>query len=180
MRGMVPGLRSSAPFGPRLPAVLQEDELMSRFLLGFDESLAPMLATLDMLDSYLDPDLTPEDFLPWLAQWVGVDLPDSGETLRNRQTIRDAVPMHRARGTKKGLLAAVKVALPLTAEVSIDDSGGSAASTSPGTPFPGREPAGVLIRIKNVAGAELNLALIEATVREAKPAHIPHRIEVLP
>jgi phage tail-like protein len=34
------------------------------------EVLAPVVATIDCLGAYLDPALTPEDFLRWLGGWV--------------------------------------------------------------------------------------------------------------
>ena len=38
---------------------------------GLDEVLAPCPVTLDCLEAYFDPRLTPPDFLEWLAAWVG-------------------------------------------------------------------------------------------------------------
>ena len=68
MRGAIPGLDTSVPFGPMLPAIYQEDEFSMRFVAGFDDVLAPVLLALDCLIDYFDPALTPTDFLEWLAR----------------------------------------------------------------------------------------------------------------
>ena len=39
---------------------------------SFDDLLAPVLLTLDTFANYLDPATTPDDMIPWLAQWLGL------------------------------------------------------------------------------------------------------------
>lgn len=72
-RGSVDGLESSAPLSAMLPAVFADDDLAQRFVAGLDEVLAPILNTLDCLDSYFDPALTPADFARWLGTWIGAE-----------------------------------------------------------------------------------------------------------
>jgi len=56
----------------------------ARFCSAFDEVLAPVFATLDGLPAYLDPALASEDFLDWLADWVGLVLNESWSAQRGR------------------------------------------------------------------------------------------------
>jgi phage tail-like protein len=81
-------LRNPHPIGETFPGVYRDawhdEELRTgrspfgpRFVSAFDDVLSPILATLDNLDAYFDVDTTPEDFLPWLGQWVGASIDES-------------------------------------------------------------------------------------------------------
>ena len=54
-------LPSTRPLASFLPAMLQADDFCVRFTQGLDPVLAPVLATIDNLDAYLDPWLTPPE-----------------------------------------------------------------------------------------------------------------------
>jgi len=109
MRGTVAGLRSPHPLGPSLPSLYQDDDFAQRFLSGLDEVLAPVFSTIDNFDAYLDPNLTPDDFLAWLAGWVGIALDDGWDEPRRRaivarpRSVRG--PGRRARDRGGGSLA---------------------------------------------------------------------------
>ena len=72
-RAAIPGLVTAQPLIGRLPALYAQDGFTGRFAAGFDEVLAPVLATLDCIEAYWDARLAPEDFLDLLAAWVGAD-----------------------------------------------------------------------------------------------------------
>src|SRR5512139_3340989 len=130
MRGMVPGLTTATPVLDLLPAIYQEDSFTERFVGGFDDVLAPILATLDCLVSYFDPHLAPEDFLDWMAGWVGIEMEEGWGIERKRAVVATAVEMYRMRGTVAGLRANLQV---LTGgRVEIADSGGVGWSKDPG------------------------------------------------
>ncbi|HWM04696.1 MAG TPA: phage tail protein, partial [Actinophytocola sp.] len=146
MRGMVTGLANASPFIGMLPAVYQEDPFTERFVGGFDDVLAPVLATVDCLVDYFDPYLAPEDFLEWLASWVGIELEEGWPLERRRAVVATAVEMYRMRGTVAGLRANLGV---LTGgQVEIADSGGVAWSRSPGAPMPGEASPRLAVRIR--------------------------------
>lgn len=179
MRGMVPDLPSSVPLAPRLPAVLQEDAFLQRFLLGFDEALAPVFATLDGLNSYVDPQLAPEDFLAWLAGWVGMELDDTWPADQRRQVVANAAALHRRRGTARGIAEAVRLGVGGIASVTVRDNGGASYSTTPGAALPGTaSPRLVVTVVPETAGA-VDVRRLEAVVAGAKPAHVPHTVEVV-
>ena len=51
---------STRPIVSFLPAMLQADDFCVRFTEGLDPVLAPVLSTIDNIDSYVDPWLTPD------------------------------------------------------------------------------------------------------------------------
>ena len=72
MRGMIPELLSPHPLTETLPSLLREDPFAESLCASFDELLAPAILSLDTFVPYLDPETTPDDMLPWLAQWLGL------------------------------------------------------------------------------------------------------------
>jgi phage tail-like protein len=177
MRGTVANLDSRAPLGPMLPAIYQEDEFSMRFISGFDDVLAPVLLTLDCLIDYFDPQLTPADFLEWLAGWVGIEVDESWETARRRAAIATAVEMYRMRGTISGLRANLEVLSG--GQVEITDSGGVAWSTSPMGELPGQDSPRLAVRVSLPEVTERTTKAIDSIVATAKPAHVVHRVEVV-
>jgi phage tail-like protein len=107
-----------------LPATLQADEIVDRFLWAFEQILTGrnlfpennpgiiehsssnppgIEAVIDSIHTYFNPDLTPEEFLPWLASWVALSLRDDWKTPTKRKFIKQIVPLYRLRGTQEGL-----------------------------------------------------------------------------
>src|SRR5436189_6123155 len=82
-----------------LPAPFHEDEFVGQFLRVFETILAPIEQMVDMLPNYFDPWLTPEQLLPWLAGWVGLDLDENWPAARARALLRSMAELHRWRGT---------------------------------------------------------------------------------
>lgn len=176
-RGTVPGLPSPHPLGQLLPAVYLEDDFAQRFTAGLDEVLAPVLLTLDCLDSYLDPWLTPDDFLEWLASWVGVELDETWPPARRRALVTRAAWLHARRGTRAGLTEYLRLVTGLDVEVS--ESGGARWSTEPGAPPPGTYPPRLIVRVRTADPAGVDTARLERAVREARPAGLPYEIQVV-
>jgi len=115
-----------------LPAIMQEDLFMGRFLLAFEKILSGVkdlpsnqkiiqrnsenvpgleeiisrvetyFVPFDPLNS-VDPQETPDQFLPWLAGWVALSLRDDWELKAKRAFIQEIVKLYRKRGTKDGL-----------------------------------------------------------------------------
>jgi phage tail-like protein len=176
MRGSMNGLTSPYPIGTLLPAVYQEDPFAMRFTAAFDDVLAPVIATLDCLDAYIDPLLTPRDFLDWLASWVGYVIDENCPLARQRAVVADTAELYRRRGTLAGLRAQVE--LITGGQVEVVDSGGVKASTTPGDELPGEDVPRVAIRVL-VDEDTINSAAVEAAISTCKPAHVLHRLEVV-
>ncbi len=149
-RGTVPGLSSPYRIAEFLPSVYQEDDpFIQRFTAGLDEVLAPVLSTLDCMEAYVDPHLTPEDFLGWLGSWVGAVVDEETPLALRRAAVAHAAALHRSRGTLGGLQALVEL---LTGGL-VDQAGEQTLSA-------------------------MRMA-VEAAVAAAKPAHVAHSVEVV-
>jgi phage tail-like protein len=177
MRGLVPGLRSPHPLGPTLPALYQDDDLAQRFLGALDEVMAPIYGTIDNFDAYLDPRLTPDDFLPWLAGWVGIALDEGWEEDRRRAIIARAVDLYRMRGTASGLAGQVEIQTGGTVE--IVENGATGWSVDPGGELPGSPEPMVVIRVTVRDPKDVDAQRLDALVSSSKPAHVMHRIEIV-
>ncbi|MFD6226488.1 phage tail protein [Streptomyces sp. NPDC060232] len=180
-RAAVPGLPSRHPIGGQLPALYADDDFAQRFTAGLDTVLAPVFTTLDNLPSYFDPRLAPDDFLAWLACWVGgADDPDWPAALR-REAVARAVELHRWRGTRRGLVEALRLVLGVSADVSGD---GTAAWSRTAGSEPTPAPAGeVLVRVwprGPGASYEVDADRVRALVHSLCPVHTACRVEILP
>ncbi|WP_035791607.1 phage tail protein [Kitasatospora mediocidica] len=177
MRGTVPGLLIPYPIGGLLPAVYQEDSFTQRFTAGLDEVLAPVVSTLDCLDAYLDPALTPVDFLDWLGGWLGLDLAEHLTADRRRALLARAADLYRARGTAAGLREHLE--LVFGGRVEVTDTGGVVvgAAGSGWTDTGVQAQPALLVRI--APQAAVSPLLIEEFVARLKPAHVTHTVEVL-
>jgi phage tail-like protein len=174
MRGTVDGLATATPLVTRLPGVLQDDRFLELLCGAVDELLAPVLLTLDSLEAYVDPALTPEDFLPWLGGWVGFDAGAGWSAERTRHLIALATAMHAGRGTIEGVRFAVGVAAGAGATVVVEDTGGVSVSAVPDGRPPGGGPARVTVTITGpeTAAPEYQQRL-RAVVAAAVPASVP-------
>ena len=177
MRGVVDGLPSPHPVGETLPALYQEDGFALRFTSALDEVVAPVYSVLDNLDSYLDPNITPMDFVEYLAAWVGVELDEMWPEARQRELVSQAVELYRWRGTVRGLTALV--AIYAGVEPEIEESGGTTWSPTPGGELPGAAEPSLVVRVRVPKGDAVDADRLERIVAAAKPAHVPHTVEVL-
>jgi phage tail-like protein len=92
-----------------LPRAYGEDPFLGRFLLAFEALLTGLpdrpglQQAIEGVTELLDPATTGEEFLPWLAGWVGLVLRGDWDVPTRRRFIREIVPLYRLRGTKEGL-----------------------------------------------------------------------------
>ncbi|GEC09582.1 phage tail protein [Streptomyces spinoverrucosus] len=174
-RGTIPGLPTPHPIGRMLPAVYHEDPFAQSFTSGLDDIWAPVIATLDSLDAYIDPALAPEDFLNWLAGWLGITLDEDLPLATRRAVIARCAALYRCRGTATGLRQLLE--LVFDAQVQLIDSGGVAHSTEPGgADWPGDDTPRLAVRVTRARPPAP--ARVDAVVRAAKPAHVVHKTEV--
>jgi phage tail-like protein len=164
------------PLVQRLPGVFQDDDFTRRFVSAFDDAYAPVLATLDSLFCYFDPQLAPADFVDWLAGWVGVELDDSWTLEQRRRIVAGAALVHRQRGTRRGIEEALR--LGLGADVEVVDSGGCDWSETPGATTPGTAPPWVEVRIRVPDPDALDRRRVDALLEATKPAHVTHSYTV--
>jgi phage tail-like protein len=178
MRGAIDGLPSPYAFGRLLPAVYQEDEFVQRFLSGLDDVLSPVVAVIDNLEEYFDPELAPIDFVQYLATWVGVELDETWSDAAQRELVARAVELFRIRGTVDGLRQ--HVAIYTGVEPEIDESGGCVFSEVPNSPLPGSSEPRLIVRVRVPDPDAIDADRLDRLVASSKPAHLPHAIEVIP
>ena len=177
MRGLVEALPSPHPLASYLPAVyLEEDQFTARLTAAIDDSLAPIVSTLDNLAAYFDPRHAPEDFLGWLAGWVALELDETWDVARRRDAIARAVDLLRRRGTAAGL--ADEIRLVIDGEVEIAENGGSAWSLDAGSAMVGSARPSLAVRLRVRESAKVDLDRINRLIEAAKPAHVPHTVEL--
>lgn len=177
MRGAVPGLASAFPIVETLPALYQEDPLARDLTDAFDEVLAPAISTIDNLGAYLDPALTPDDFLDWLGGWVAALLDETWPIERRRAFVAQAADLHRRRGTVAGLVDHVRVFTD--GEVEVMEGGGAAWSVTSGGAPPGSARRSLHVRVTVARASDVDTARLDALVAAAKPAHLGHTVEVV-
>jgi phage tail-like protein len=181
VRGVIPGLVSPHPLGLALPAMFQEDSFAQRFVTALDDVLAPVPMVIDNLDAYLDPALTPPDFLPWLAGWVGLELDENWTEPVQRRLIAESAELYRWRGTRRGVVELLTQYLDLPADaIEILESGGASWSVVPGSAPPGTSEVRLTVRIHLDDPTTIDPARIDRLVTAAKPAHVTHEVEVVP
>lgn len=176
MRGNIPGLYSPHPLTDTLPSMLREDYFARALCGSFDELLAPAILTLDTFGSYLDPDTTPEDMLPWLAQWLGLGVDLNVEQPRQRHELQIAGSLNATRGTRRSIELVLENALGMPVEVS--ESGGARWTPSPGGDLPGTADPMIAVVVRPPSGTEVDLDRLDALVRSVKPAHVRHTVSV--
>jgi phage tail P2-like protein len=120
--------------------------------------------------------LAPPEFLVWLAEWVGLELDDRWPPERQRALVRRMIGLYRSRGTVDGLREHVE--LVTGGQVEVEDNGGVLWSTTPGTGFPDGEELLVTVRVHGMDHESVGVDAVDALVASAKPAHVPHRVEV--
>jgi phage tail-like protein len=170
-------LLSPHPLGHFLPGIYFEDDFTQRFTQGLDSVVSSLLSTLDNLEAYFDPDLSPADFISWLSGWVGLAGEPADTVEGRRQMIKRAVEIYRSRGTVQGLTEHIALAFGVTPE--IRETGGVSTSTTSRSALPG-SPDGELVVIVRVPDPQsFNRSGLDGFVRVNKPAHLPHRVEVL-
>jgi phage tail-like protein len=177
-RAAIPGLPSRYPLGEQLPALYADDSFVQRFTSGLDVVLAPIMSTLDNLAGYLDPLLTPEDFVAWLAFWVAADLDPDWPAQARRMAVAGAVAEHRWRGTGRGLVERLLRCAGVHARV--HDSGGVVWSTTSGAALPGEPAREVVVEVWPAGTDPVDEQQVAALVAAACPIHLSSSVRVLP
>ena len=86
-----------------LPEIYFNDDFTSRFLMLFESFWKPITQQVDQVEYYFDPDLTPPEFVPWLASWLGLSVDESLPIDRVRTLLKNAMMLYQYRGTYAAL-----------------------------------------------------------------------------
>lgn len=172
----MPGTRTPYPLASVLPGLFQEVGFTMRMCGGLDDILAPAIVTMDCLDAYLDPALTPPDFLEWLAGWVGLSLDQNWSESKRRELVAHAADLYRWQGTVRGVREHVR--LYTGSEPEVTDSGGVSWSARAGGDLPGDPRPDLVVRVTVEGDVSIDESHLDTIVSAAKPAHVPHRLEI--
>ena len=176
MRGAAAGLASPWPLIDTMPLVYRTDPLAEQLCATFDDVLAPIFAALDCFAAYLDPRTAPADMLDWLAGWIGLAV-NPYEPAHKRELITAGATLSAWRGTPRSIHDAVAVAFGRETEVI--ESGSATWSTTPDSRPAGQPTPGLIVRVTVDAGDDIDARSLDALVDAVKPAHVPHRVEVV-
>lgn len=176
MRGTIDGALSALPLAPTLPTMLREDPFAQQLCAGLDEVLAPVLMSLDAFSSYLDLATTPDDMLPWLGHWLGMEVDPGGDLDLQRKLLASAGELHAIRGTRRGIELALEAALGV--DVDVQESGASSWSTDPAAGLPGEQRPAIVVIVESTEEDPIDTERLDALVSQLKPAHVLHRIQI--
>lgn len=177
MRFGVEGLCSPRPFMDTMPLVYRGDPLAEQLCASFDDVLAPIFVTLDCLPAYLDPKTAPADMLDWLAGWIGLTVSAHEDPTRKRELITAGAALLPWRGTVRSVHEAVVAAF--NRETEVIESGSATWSTTPNSKPAGRPVPSLIVRVTVDSADDIDQRSLDALVDSVKPAHIPHRVEVV-
>jgi phage tail-like protein len=85
-------------------------DFLGRLLASFEGVLTQMEDRIAAAHLLSDPDATPEPQLDWLANWIGVAFDPALPAARRREWLKQAEPLARWHGTRRGLQLALNVA----------------------------------------------------------------------
>ena len=177
MRTRPEGLFSPHPLIETIPLVYRGDPLGQQLCAAFDDVLAPIFSTLDSLPAYLDPKTAPEDMLDWLAGWIGLTISGHEAATRKRELITAGASILPWRGTVRSVHEAVVAAF--NRETEVIESGAATCSTEPDSEPGGQPVPTLMVRVFTDDADDIDRRSLDAVVEAAKPAHIPHRVEVI-
>jgi phage tail-like protein len=104
-----------------LPKIYREDpasrQFLVRWLTLFESGFGTEHELVEGLAALFDPSAADPRFLPWLASWLALELPETWPVPRQRQAIAGAFSSYAVRGTAAGLVEALRTELGLTAVV---------------------------------------------------------------
>lgn len=167
-----------------LPALYQDDAFLQRFLMIFESVLGPIDRTISNLPIYTEPEMAPEEFLPWLAQWVALTLDFAWPVERQRALIANSVEIYRWRGTRYGLKLHIQCYTghePIIQEYRSGFVLGSESGLGWTTQLLNSPPNPLLfvvtVPISNPRA--VNAAILRQIVEDDKPAHTTYRLRVV-
>jgi len=85
-------------------------DFLGRMLANFEGVLTQLEDRIAAAHLLSDPDATPEPQLDWLANWIGVAFDPALPARHRREWLKNAEPLARWHGTRRGLLLALNIA----------------------------------------------------------------------
>lgn len=144
---ITPRVRALRAYYPRfsylkeyLPAVYREDAgsawFLDRYLSNVEGTFTEVEGRIAAAQVLFDTETVPPEFLDWLAGWLGAALDTSWSEQKKRFFLANAMTMFAGRGTRDGLVRALRLALedcvdPHLFDAAADGAKPVAATSSP-------------------------------------------------
>ena len=166
-----------------LPAPFHADSCIGRFLMIVETIHAPIELMVDTLPEYFDPRLTPEEMLPWLASWLGLELDENWPIEKRRELTCWAAKLYRMRGTRFSLREHLRIYVgrpPLIVENFSGLRLGQDAALGVNS-YMGEATANtIMVTVLADRPEELDEQVLRHIVETEKPAHAAYLLEVQP
>jgi phage tail-like protein len=175
-------LRTESSFIRYLPALYRDDEFMGQFLLICESIMKPLENTINNLALYLDPLVTPESLLQWLASWVDLALDSTWPIERRRELVKSAAELYRWRGTKRGLSEYLRIYTGHVPEISeyipgmrLDRETRLGINTQLGSSGEGYH---FTVSLELDGSDEINIDSVRSIIEAQKPAHTIYALQI--
>lgn len=145
---ITPRLRALRAYYPRfsylreyLPAVYREDAgsawFLDRYLANVEGTFTGVEERIAAAQVLFDTRTVPPEFLEWLAGWMGAATDAAWSEEKKRFFLAHAMEMFAGRGTRQGMIRALRLALDECVDPHLFDDAGDAAAAAPSTPSAG-------------------------------------------
>src|SRR5688572_7110552 len=164
-----------------LPAPYAADPFLGRYLMIVEAIFSSIERTIDNVPYYFDPSTTPEELLPWLASWVGVDLDENAPVEKRRRVLAKAAELYRWQGTRRALrqqLEDYTGQRPLIVENFDGLRLGSDAMLGVNTQLGQARPHTMHITALADDAAAMDEGVLRRIVEAEKPVHVGYVLEV--
>lgn len=165
-----------------LPGFFRDDEFMGQYLNIFEDIEGPLERSVDNLELYFDPLMTPESFIPWLESWFNLALGPDWTMKKRRELVKHAALIHRMRGTKRGLSEYLRIytgSVPEITEyipgIKLDGETRLGYDTRLGSSGTGNH---FTVTLDLAEESEVDMKTVRAIIDSQKPAHTTYTLQV--
>jgi phage tail-like protein len=160
-----------------LPSIYEQDPFIGRFLRIFEDVHTPVRRMASTLPEYFDPVVAPPALQAILGDWRGEEwtgpLARLSHEARGR-LIREALELHRWRGTRRGLRRALEIATGHTPLITDYGNGtvlSEEAHLGTNTRLEDAQPFQITVTFE-CDRSEVDELLVRAIIRRHRPAHV--------
>jgi len=176
------GVKAQSSYLQHLPGLYRDDAFMGQFLLIFESIMEPLDNTVSSLPVYLDPMVTPESLLEWLAYWLDLVLDTTWPLERRRELVKSAAELYRWRGTRRGLAEHLRIYTGSTPEISehvegmrLDSGTRLGVNASIGGSGAGNH---FTVSLEIDSEDEIDINNVRSIIEAQKPAHTVYTLQV--
>lgn len=160
-----------------LPSIYEQDPFIGRFLRIFEDVHTPVRHMASTLPDYFDPVVSPPALQQLLGDWVGEESTGPFARLSHEargRLIREALELHRWRGTRRGLRRALELATGHTPLIT-DRGNGTVLSEDAhlgnNTQLEDAQPFQITVTFE-CDRSEIDEVVVGAIIRRHRPAHV--------